>query len=159
MSSLVLREALGIHRIPANTKMKRNLLLQNPNISQLSQDARHGGHHSAGGDTCHLKEHSREQQMLSCPCQAPACPQSAKPLSMWLNPPISAGTVSMLPKCFADLVQEMKHQDFSRSHTWLPVPSTLLSPSTSCIRERSPAAHSVASFLLAYQQCCSPPPP
>lgn len=53
----------------------------------------------------------------SCPCQAPACPQPGKAL----NPPISAGTASMLSKCFADLVQETKHQHFSQSQMWLPV--------------------------------------
>lgn len=40
-------------------------------------------------------------------------------LSMWLNPPGSAGTTSTQPNCFADLVQEMKHQDFLQSLTWL----------------------------------------
>lgn len=40
MTLLLLWAMLGIHRTPANTK-KMTLWLQNANISQLSQDARH----------------------------------------------------------------------------------------------------------------------
>lgn len=66
MSSLVLRATLGIHRIPANTKMKRILWLQNANISQLSQGAGH-----QWGTT---QQNSRCSPVLSlsCSCMSPA---------------------------------------------------------------------------------------
>lgn len=142
VSSLVLIAVLGVHRIPANIKTKSNLLLQHANIhksSQLSRDVRHReaplsrkGHRSPNPSPQRPLRRTADAP-LSCPYQAnaPACPWSAKPLSPWLNPPISAGTASMLPKYFADLVQ-MKHQDFLQSQMWLTVPSTLLSPRTRC---------------------------
>lgn len=85
MSSLVPTAVLGIHRIPASLQLKSNLLLQQKSFPETSGTE---GHRSAEGDTghltCHLKEHSGEEQPacpLSCPYQAnaPLRLRSAKP--------------------------------------------------------------------------------
>lgn len=134
MSSLVLKAMLGLHRIPANMKTKKNFVAPKAQSTfrRCQAPVGHLSEEVTAVTSLSTQENSRCSLVLSLPgsCMSPV---SKAPEHVAES---SARTASMLPKCFADLVQEMKHQDFHRARCGSLSPALCCHPAQAAQEKR-----------------------